>query len=134
MSMTENKLRVLGTTLAVALVVITTGCHSTGRTTGQAVNDKMLAFNVNRALGRDPVLKFPDVKVNVYNANAQLTGFVDNDEQRNRAAQIAAGVPGISQVINEITIKPAPTGRAKIHDVPQPNLPSPDTTPPPAPR
>lgn len=78
----------------------------------------MTAFNVNHALGSDQVLKYPDVKVNVYNGNAQLTGFVDSEQQRTRAAEIASKVPGVTQVINEITIKPTPTGRgAAIRDV-----------------
>jgi len=123
MSMTEKKLRLLGGTLFLAATLGVTGCSSTGRTTSQTINDTMLAHNVNSALGHDAVLKFPDVKVNVYNATAQLSGFVDTDEQRTRAAQLAADVPGITQVVNEITIKPTPTGRAQIHDVPQPNLP-----------
>ncbi len=77
----------------------------------------MTSYNVNHALNTDPVLKYPDVKVTVYNGNAQLTGFVDTDEQRARAAELASRVPGVTQVINEITIKPAPTGRAAIRDV-----------------
>jgi hyperosmotically inducible protein len=124
MSITEKNLQVVGTTLFLALTMVATGCHTSGRTTGQAVNDTLLAHEVNHALGRDPVLKYPDVKVSVFNSNAQLTGFVDTDEQRARAAQIAAGVPGVIQVVNEITIKPTPTGRAQIHDVAPPNIPS----------
>lgn len=110
-------LKTFGAATVLALTIGATGCHSTDRTTGEAINDKMTAYNVNHALGTDPVLKYPDVKVNVYNGNAQLTGFVDTDEQRTRAAEIASRVPGVTQVINEITIKPAPTGRAAIHDV-----------------
>jgi len=110
-------LKRFGAVALLALGIGATGCHSTDRTTGQAINDKMTAYNVNHALGTDPVLKYPDVKVIVYNGNAQLTGFVDTDEQRVRAAELASRVPGVTQVINEITIKPAPTGRAAIHDV-----------------
>lgn len=111
-------LKSLGATALLALAVSATGCHSHDRTTGQAINDKMTAFNVNRALSSDPVLKYPDVKVNVYNGNAQLTGFVDSEQQRTRAAEIASKIAGVTQVINEITIKPTPTGRgAAIRDV-----------------
>ena len=116
MRMNKN-LRMAGTAAILALIVGVTGCQSSGdRSTGQAINDKMTAMDVNSALNHDPVLKFPDVKVSVYNGTAQLTGFVDNDEQRDRAAQIAAGVKGVSQVVNEITMKPMPTGRATIQD------------------
>lgn len=115
--MSMIQIKSFGAAALLAMALGATGCHSTDRTTGQAINDKMTAFNVNRALGSDPVLKFPDVKVNVYNGSAQLTGFVNTDEQRTRAAEIAAGVQGVSQVVNEITLKPTPTGRAAIKDV-----------------
>jgi len=110
-------LKSLGAAALLAVSMGVSGCHSTDRTTGQAINDKMISFNVNHALSTDPVLKYPDVKVNVYNGNAQLTGFVNTEEQRTRAAQIASGVPGVTQVINEISIKPEPTGRAPVRDV-----------------
>ena len=129
MKINTNMLRAAGAATLLALVIGATGCRTNSdRTTGQAINDKMISFNVDRALGNDPIFKYPDVKVHVYNGNAQLTGFVDTDEQRRKAAEIAAGVPGITQVINEITLKPAPTGRAAIRDVPG------SANPPPPPR
>jgi hyperosmotically inducible protein len=118
MRLTMNGLRVFGTSALLALVIGSAGCRSSSdRTTGQAINDKMIAYNVNRKLADDAVLKYPDVKVTVYNGNAQLTGFVDTEEQRVRAAELASAVPGVTQVINEITLKPTPTGRAAIRDV-----------------
>ncbi len=110
-------LKTLGATALLAAGIGLTGCHSQDRSTGQAINDKMIGFNIDRALGNDQVLKYPDVHVHVYNGNAQLTGFVNTEEQRTRAAEIAAGVQGVTQVINEIRIKPTPTGRAQIRDV-----------------
>lgn len=131
MRIQTRSVRVFGITGLLALVLGVTGCHTTGRTTGQVINDKMTAFNVNHALDKDPVLKYPDVKVSVYNGTAQLTGFVNTDEQRTKAAEIAAGVQGVRQVINEISIKPPePTGRAEIHNMAPQN--APPQEPPPA--
>jgi hyperosmotically inducible protein len=113
-----NSLKCFGATALLALAIGATGCHSNpDRTTGQAINDKMTAMNVNHALSSDAVLKYPDVHVQVYNGQAQLTGFVDTEQQRKRAAELTATVPGVTQVINEITLKPEPTGRAQIRDV-----------------
>ena len=42
--------------------------------------------------------------------------IVETEEQRKQAAEIAAGVPGVRQVVNEIMLKPTPTGRATIRD------------------
>lgn len=141
MSMTTTRLQILATTALLALGFGATGCRtSSDRSAGQAINDKMTAMSVNHALSSDSVMKFPDVKVNVYNGAAQLTGFVNNDEQRAKAAEIASGVQGVSQVINEIAIKPTPTGRAEIKDplrgderrlTPAPNTPPPNNPPPP---
>jgi len=101
----------------LALSMGFTGCATNDRTSGQVINDTMIGHNVNHALNSDAVLKYPDVNVNAYNGTVQLTGFVDTDQQRARAAEIAAGVPGVTQVVNEITLKPTPTGRATIRDV-----------------
>ena len=109
---TTNGLLTFGATALLALSMGFTGCATNDRTSGQVIND---------ALNSDAVLKYPDVKVNAFNGTVQLTGFVDTDQQRARAAEIAAGVPGVTQVINEITIKPTPTGRATIRDV-NPNV------------
>jgi hyperosmotically inducible protein len=119
-------LRALGAAAVLALGMSVSGCHTGGRTTGQAINDKMTAYDVNRALDNDPVLKYPDVKVSVFNGTAQLTGFVNTEQQRNEAAQIASNVQGVHQVINEITIRPQPTGRAEIRNMqPGPSEPPP---------
>lgn len=119
-------LRALGAAAMLALGMSVSGCHTEGRTTGQAINDKMTAYDVDRALDHDPVLKYPDVKVSVFNGTAQLTGFVNTEQQRNQAAQIASNVQGVRQVINEITIRPQPTGRAEIRNMqPGPSEPPP---------
>ena len=131
MRINKISLKLLGTASFLSLALGLTGCHTAGRPTGQAINDKMTGYHVDRALDHDPVLKFPDVKVNVYNGAAQLTGFVSTDEQRTKAAEIAAGVPGVRQVINEITIKPEPTGRAEIHNMSPQHAPAPQQPPPP---
>jgi hypothetical protein len=110
----------LGTTCLLALALAGAGCNSPGRSTGQAINDKMTAHSVKSALGDDPVYKYDDVDVKVYEGNAQLTGFVNSDRQRTRAAEIASHVQGVNQVINEITIKPTPTGPATIRNM-EPN-------------
>lgn len=140
MRINYQALRALGAASFMAVAIIATGCHSTDRTTGQTVNDSMEAHKVKSALSHDPLYKFNDVDVKVYKGNAELTGFVSTEEQRARAAEIASRVEGVSQVINQIMIKPTPTGPAAIRDVTRdPHLPSPpppnqQQQPPPPPR
>ena len=93
-----------------------TGCHTEDRTAGRYLDDKMVARRVESNLRRDPVYKYPDVKVNVFNGVAQLSGFVDSQQQINTAGYHASRAEGVREVINDITLKPqfklVPTGSA----------------------
>jgi hypothetical protein len=92
--------------------VASTGCHSTGsryeRSTGQYVDDKAMVRNVEEALENDPVYKLDEVRVTSYRGTVQLSGFVTSEEQLERAGEIAADVPGVQTVDNNVSIKPAP--------------------------
>jgi hyperosmotically inducible periplasmic protein len=119
MKCTSRNLINVGAALVVgALVLSVAGCETSkgDRTSGQIHNDKEITKNVERDLEEAPTFKFPDVKPNVYKGSVQLTGFVETDEQRVRAAEIASRVPGVTQVINNIMIKYMPTGRVPIRD------------------
>src|SRR5512133_3028069 len=87
--------------LAIALVGCSTPSGSS-RTGPQARADKATAREVRKALAVAPIFKYPDVGVTAYVGTVQLTGLVETPEQRERAAQIAAGVTGVSRVINGI--------------------------------
>jgi hypothetical protein len=101
----------------IALALGVNGCRSTpDRTATQVIADRQTARDVKKALAKAPVFKYPDVNATVYNGNVQLSGFVDSPAQRTQAAQIAATVKGVNQVINDLMIKPTPTGRATIRD------------------
>jgi osmotically-inducible protein OsmY len=75
------------------------------RTTGRYIDDKMLTMKVKGALGDSDVYKFPHVDVSTYNGTVQLTGFVDTEEQRRKAEEIARNVRDVSAVQNQITLK-----------------------------
>ena len=104
--------------LLVGLIpIVILACSSTGsRTKGQKSSDKEISKEVSKRLEDDPVFKFPDVHATAYDGSVQLSGFVEYPEQRLRAAQTASHVKGTKQVINDIMIKPTPTGPATIRD------------------
>jgi osmotically-inducible protein OsmY len=113
-----------GMTAALAL----TGCemmnhHSGDRTAGRALDDKTITSTVQHDLDREPVYKFSSVDVKTYDGVVQLSGFVDTREQKDRAGDIAQHAEGVTQVVNNISLKPAgnlqPTGRP--NDNYQPN-------------
>lgn len=97
-----------------------TGCemmnhHSGDRTAGRALDDKTVTATVQHDLNREPVYKFDGVDVKTYDGVVQLSGFVDTQEQKQRAGDIARQSEGVTQVVNNISLKPTgtlqPTGR-----------------------
>src|SRR5258708_14975098 len=74
--------------------------RETGRTVDQYKNDKMVSERVHEALKTAPVYKFPDVHIDTYEGTVQLSGFVNNEDQKRQAEQIARNVPGVQRVID----------------------------------
>ena len=103
----KSKILSLMTVAALACATFTTGCASddSHRTAGQSIDDQAVARRVQSALGADPAYKFTDVKVVAYQGKVQLSGFVDKDEQKEQAEDIAKKVPGVKEVENDIARK-----------------------------
>jgi len=75
------------------------------RTAGEAIDDKTLTSRVKDALDGDTTHKYPEVKVAAFKGTVQLSGFVNQSEQKDRAADVAKNVPGVKDVENNITVK-----------------------------
>jgi osmotically-inducible protein OsmY len=100
---------------ATTAVITLAGCQSSqqqqsssGRMPGVKMDDNAITENVQHDLNHDPAYKFTDVNVNTYNGIVQLSGFVDTPAQKQRATQIAQSNQGVTQVINNISLKPQP--------------------------
>ena len=105
--------------LAAALAIIATaGCMSTAdRSSGRVLDDKMITSKVKGALNDAKIYKFDDVKVATYKGVVQLSGFVDTEEQKQKAGEIAKRVDWVRDIVNNISLKPrdeypTPTGRS----------------------
>ncbi len=135
----QNLLFAAGLSTALAL----TGCESwhrssnSDRSEGRALDDHHITTRVQTALKDEPVYKFNDVDVKTFNGVVQLSGFVNTDEQKQRAGEIAEHEQGVASVVNNITLKPqmpsAPTGRTDQYSTPAnepPPPPSPNSPPP----
>jgi hyperosmotically inducible periplasmic protein len=94
--------------LLAAPVLFTSGCAgtTTRQSTGEFVDDSAITAKVKTELIRDPVVKARQVEVETFKGIVQLSGFVDTDEQRSRAAQLARSVTGVRDIKNNITVKP----------------------------
>ena len=106
---------------AAATVLAFSGCASwdhknPDRSMGRVIDDKNITAHVQTSLHEEPVYKFGDVDVKTFNGVVQLSGFVNADEQKRRAGEIAQRVEGVQQVINNIALKqgvPTATGRSE---------------------
>jgi osmotically-inducible protein OsmY len=92
---------------ALSLAVIMTGCagNQYERSTGESVDDTATTARVKHALAGDKVYRYPNVKVTTFKGNVQLSGFVDNNDQKSKAGDLAKAVQGVKDVENRITVK-----------------------------
>ena len=74
-------------------------------TVGNQVDDGITIGKVKAALLGDPGVKSLDIAVVTRIDEVQLSGFVDNQEQMNRAVEITSKVPGVRTVSNHMQIK-----------------------------
>lgn len=94
------------------------GPTETRRATGEYIDDTALNARVKTALLRDDVVGGFDVSTTTYDRVVQLSGFVDNEDQRERAGEIAAEIEGIEEVENNISLTDRTTqyGEARHRD------------------
>jgi hyperosmotically inducible protein len=93
------------------------------RSTGEYIDDKALTRRVNGALDDSPQYKLEDVDVKSYRGNVQLSGFVNSEEQKERAGEIARTVEGVLSVANNISIKAGVTNLQPLAVTNQPAAP-----------
>ena len=72
---------------------------------GKYVDDSVITSKVKAALLKDRALSALAVSVETRWGTVILSGFVDNQDQAQRATQIAAGVQGVVEVKSSLTVK-----------------------------
>ena len=94
------------TILILVIFVALTACRTpAGRSAGQVVDDGTITTEVKAKLLNDNVTKGLAVSVQTFEGQVTLTGAVDTEQQRGKAAQVAAGVSGVRKVNNLISLK-----------------------------
>jgi osmotically-inducible protein OsmY len=119
----KNLMMITGASAVVALAGLT-GCSTTSehrvegeRSEGRMVDDHRITSAVRSELKAEPVYKFDEIDVKTFNGTVQLSGFVNTEEQKRKAIELAQRVPGVAQVVNSIALKPmspTPTGRVEV--------------------
>jgi hyperosmotically inducible protein len=74
-------------------------------TVGNKVDDGITTARVKAALLADTGIRSLDIRVVTRVGTVQLSGFVNNQAQMDRAMQLASGVQGVLEVSNEMQIK-----------------------------
>ena len=82
----------------------------TGESTGQYTDDKTVQNQVSSALGDNTDYNFDKVNVDVNQGSARLSGYVDSYDQKMKAYDITKNVPGVTDVQNDIIVRPTPPG------------------------
>ncbi len=93
--------------LATAIGGGLAGCAGTRYTesTGERIDDTATTARVKLALDKDKRYSYPDVKVTTFKGTVQLSGFVNDPAQKERASELAKNVQGVKEVVNNITVK-----------------------------
>jgi hyperosmotically inducible periplasmic protein len=92
--------------LAAACSLLAAGCNQPASTSvGTEIDDTVVTTRVKSALLADPDIKSFDLKVETRKGLVQLSGFVDSTDQMMRAISASRGVPGVTAVENNITLK-----------------------------
>ena len=111
--------------LAGALSLIATACSkptdvtvgsAPSTTIGTEIDDSVLTTRIKSALLSDPDIKSLDFKIETRKGKVQLSGFVDNQAQIDRAAEIARKEPGVTAIENNLVLKGAPTTVGNVID------------------
>jgi len=80
--------------------------QSQGRTVGRAVDDATISAKVKAALVANPDTQARHIDVTTSHGVVQLSGFVDTNEERDAAADVARSVAGVRSVDNGLHLKP----------------------------
>jgi len=84
------------------------------RSEGRRLDDKNITSQVRKGLDEEPVYKFYGVDVKTFAGMVALSGFVNTEQQKQRAEEIASQTAGVAEVHNALVLKPVsvtPTSR-----------------------
>jgi osmotically-inducible protein OsmY len=98
---------IVGLSLTGTFALLAFGCAATptSDSTGQYVDDSTITTKVKSALLGDDAVKSFEIHVTTFKGAVQLSGFVDNSDERAAAGRDAAAVANVREVDNNISVK-----------------------------
>jgi osmotically-inducible protein OsmY len=102
-----KQLKYFSTLIFSALIFSFTGCASTPTQegTGEYIDDTFITTKVKAMVFNEPTLKSAEINVETFKGVVQLSGFVNSQEDINKAAEVARGVKGVKSVKNDMRLK-----------------------------
>ncbi|WNM59168.1 BON domain-containing protein [Candidatus Nitrospira allomarina] len=105
-----NQLRVKAMLMVASVVcaLAFSACASDphGRSVGTTVDDAVITSSVKSSLIADDLVDAFEVEVDTHRSTVMLSGFVETQNQIDRAVEIAKKTDGVQKVVNKLAIKP----------------------------
>ena len=105
---TQPKVKTMLVVFSVACALAFSACASDphGRTVGTTVDDAVITSSVKSSLIADDLVDAFEIEVDTYRSTVMLSGFVETQNQIERAVEIAKKTEGVQKVVNKLAIKP----------------------------
>ncbi|MBI3345454.1 MAG: BON domain-containing protein [Gammaproteobacteria bacterium] len=102
-----NQLKNVSTFFFALILAIMLGCASTAKHEGTAeyIDDSIITANVKAAILNEPSLKVAEINVETFKGVVQLSGFVHDKADINKAVEVARKVKGVKSVKNDLLRK-----------------------------
>ncbi|HTG01620.1 MAG TPA: BON domain-containing protein [Nitrospirota bacterium] len=93
--------------ICLCLVAAFLGCAATQErdSTGQYFDDSVITAKVKAAILGEATLKVFQINVTTYHGIVQLSGFVDKQENVDKATEVISKIAGIKEVKNSLLVK-----------------------------
>jgi osmotically-inducible protein OsmY len=77
----------------------------TAANAGRVIDDSAITAKVKSALAADPTTKAHQINVETFKGEVQLSGFVESDQARSRALQLARDIQGVRRVKDAMEVR-----------------------------
>ena len=93
--------------VVLMMIAAFVACASTPQqsSTGEVVDDSVITTKIKTLLANDEFLKSFQISVETRKGIVQLSGFVDSQNAKDKAGQIARSVKGVISVRNDLIVK-----------------------------
>lgn len=91
----------------IFLIIFSTSCTSTQNreSTGEYIDDVYLTSKVKAEIFKNSALKSSEINVETFKGTVQLSGFVNSQEDIDKAEEITRKIKGVNAVDNSMLLK-----------------------------